>query len=77
MIEMESPMSPTPTPTPRQHQLIMLIGRGLQNKEIAKELNISESTVHAHVRNIMRKYNVHNRTQIAVRLTEQLVTSHE
>jgi FixJ family two-component response regulator len=42
-------MSPTPTPTPRQHQLIALIRRGLQNKEIAHELNISDSTVHAHV----------------------------
>jgi DNA-binding NarL/FixJ family response regulator len=54
------------TPTPREQQLIALIRRGLQNKEIAYQLNISESTVHAHIRNIMRKYGLHNRTQIAV-----------
>ena len=54
------------TPTPREHELIALIRHGLQNKEIAYELNIAESTVHAHIRNIMRKYRLHNRTQIAV-----------
>jgi DNA-binding NarL/FixJ family response regulator len=54
------------TPTPREQELIALIRRGLQNKEIAYELNISESTVHAHIGNIMRKYRLHNRTQIAV-----------
>jgi len=51
--------------------LIWLIGRGLQNKVIAFELNISENTVRAHISNIMRKYNLHNRTQIAVMFTTQ------
>ena len=54
------------TPTPREQELIILIGRGLQNKVIAYELNISENTVRAHISNIMRKFNLHNRTQIAV-----------
>lgn len=62
-------------PTPREQELIMLIGRGLQNKVIAFELNISENTVRAHISNIMRKYNLHNRTQIAVMLTQQLAAS--
>ena len=57
------------TPTPREQQLITLIGRGLQNKVIAYRLNISENTVRSHISNIMRKYNLHNRTQIAVRFT--------
>ena len=57
------------TPTPREQELIILIGRGLQNKVIANELNISENTVRAHISNIMRKYNLHNRTQIAVMFT--------
>ena len=60
------------TPTPRERELILLIRRGLQNKKIAYVLNISQSTVHAHIRNIMRKYGLHNRTQIAV-----MFTSHE
>ena len=59
------------TPTPRERELITLIGRGLQNKVIAYELNISENTVRAHISNIMRKYNLHNRTQIAVMFTTQ------
>jgi DNA-binding NarL/FixJ family response regulator len=58
-------------PTPREQELIVLIGRGLQNKVIAYELNISENTVRAHISNIMRKYNLHNRTQIAVMFTTQ------
>jgi len=63
------------TPTPRERELIALLRRGLQNSEIAHELNIAESTVHAHIRNIMRKYNLHNRTQIAVTFTTKSVTS--
>ena len=63
-------MSPDPkdliTPTPRERELMMLIARGLQNKNIAFELKISENTVRAHIGNIMRKYRLHNRTQIAI-----------
>ena len=54
--------------------MIPLIGRGLQNKEIAYVLNISQSTVHAHFRNIMRKYGLHNRTQIAVMFTGSMLS---
>ncbi|GLR92288.1 LuxR C-terminal-related transcriptional regulator [Bradyrhizobium sp. CB82] len=56
----------TVTPTPRERELMMLIARGMQNKNIACELQISENTVRAHVSNIIRKYNLQNRTQIAV-----------
>ncbi|WP_426615494.1 response regulator transcription factor [Bradyrhizobium sp. McL0616] len=63
-------MGPDPndsiTPTPRERELMMLIARGLQNKNIAYELKISENTVRAHIGNIMRKYRLHNRTQIAI-----------
>ena len=63
-------MSPYPkdliTPTPRERELMMLIARGMQNKNIAYELKISENTVRAHIGNIMRKYRLHNRTQIAI-----------
>ena len=53
-------------PTPRERQLMMLIARGLQNKNIAYELKISENTVRAHIGNIMRKYRLQNRTQVAM-----------
>ena len=55
--------------TVRERELIALIRRGLQNKVIANELNISENTVRVHIRNIMRKYKLRNRTQIAVMFT--------
>ena len=62
-----SPDSKHPiTPTPRERDLMMLIARGMQNKNIAYELKISENTVRAHIGNIMRKYRIQNRTQIAI-----------
>lgn len=56
----------TATPTHREQELINLVTRGLQNKEIAYAMKISENTVKAHIANILRKYNLHNRTQIAI-----------
>jgi DNA-binding NarL/FixJ family response regulator len=55
--------------TERECELIMLIGRGLPNKVIAYEMQISPNTVRAHIGNIMRKYKLCNRTQIAMSLT--------
>ncbi|HET7849353.1 MAG TPA: LuxR C-terminal-related transcriptional regulator [Pseudolabrys sp.] len=62
----------TEAPTAREQQLIVLIARGLQNKVIAHELKISANTVRAHIGNIMRKYRLHNRTQIAMVLAPRL-----
>ena len=64
----------TITPTPRERQLMMLIARGMQNKHIAYELKISENTVRAHIGNLMRKYHLQNRTQIAIIFTLEAVT---
>ena len=55
--------------TDRECELIILIGRGLPNKVIAYEMQISPNTVRAHIGNIMRKYKLCNRTQIAMILT--------
>lgn len=53
--------------TPRQKQILDLVSnRGASNKIIAKTLNISESTVKLHMGAILKKYNVRNRTQLAV-----------
>jgi DNA-binding NarL/FixJ family response regulator len=53
--------------TPRQKQIFDLITtRGASNKIIAKTLHISESTVKLHMGAILKKYNVKNRTQLAV-----------
>ncbi|MBI4201850.1 MAG: response regulator transcription factor [Chloroflexi bacterium] len=52
--------------TPREIEVVRLISKGLSNKEIASELEVSENTVRAHVRNLLQKLNLENRTQIAV-----------
>jgi len=58
-------------PTQREQELINLVTRGLQNKEIAYAMKISENTVKAHIANILRKYSLHNRTQIAMTFAMQ------
>jgi DNA-binding NarL/FixJ family response regulator len=50
--------------TRRQAQILDCLRRGTANKLIAYELNMRESTVKVHVRNIMKKLNATNRTQI-------------
>lgn len=53
--------------TPRQEQILKIIKeRGSSNKTIAKMLNLSESTVKLHITQILKKYGVKNRTQLAV-----------
>ena len=50
--------------TPRQMDVLRLLARGLSNKAIATELNISESTVKVHIRAIMERTGMLNLTQI-------------
>jgi DNA-binding NarL/FixJ family response regulator len=47
--------------TPRQQQLVAFLARGLTNKEIAANLNLSEFTVKNHVHRIMRQLNAESR----------------
>lgn len=49
--------------TPHQLKVLGLIARGLLNKQIAYELNISESTVKQHASAVLKKLGVYNRTQ--------------
>jgi two-component system, NarL family, response regulator len=51
-----------PTITPREHEVLELIGIGMQNKEIAASLGISEETVQVHVKNILAKLGTRDRT---------------
>jgi two-component system nitrate/nitrite response regulator NarL len=52
--------------TARQRAVLELLRRGETNKAIARRLGMREGTVKVHVRQIMRKFGVTNRTQIAV-----------
>jgi DNA-binding NarL/FixJ family response regulator len=58
--------------TSREHDVLKLLRAGRQNKIIAYELGISESTVKVHLRNIMKKLHVSNRTQVAVHINVAL-----
>jgi len=52
--------------TARQKAVLELLSRGQSNKAIARRLGMREGTVKVHVRQIMRKFGVSNRTQVAI-----------
>jgi len=49
--------------TERELEVLRLVARGLNNREIAKQLFISENTVKNHVRNILEKLQLHSRME--------------
>lgn len=52
--------------TPTQMKVLEGVNSGLLNKQIAFDLGIAEATVKVHMTALMRKLNVHNRTQAAI-----------
>ena len=71
--EQASPAPPIPANdtnagplTPRQFEVLRLLQEGFSNKRIARTLGLRESTIKVHVRHIMRKLGVENRTQAAL-----------
>jgi DNA-binding NarL/FixJ family response regulator len=53
----------TPRLTERELEVLRLVAQGLNNREIAKQLFISENTVKNHVRNILEKLQLHSRME--------------
>ena len=51
------------TLTVREMEVLQLIATGMRNKEIGGALNISEETIQGHVKNILAKLHVHDRTE--------------
>jgi DNA-binding NarL/FixJ family response regulator len=65
---------PAPKLTDREMQVLKLIARGMNNRDIAKELFISENTVKNHVRNILEKLQIHSRMEaVMVAVREKLI----
>jgi DNA-binding NarL/FixJ family response regulator len=58
--------------TERQMNVVEAVGHGFANKQIACKLRMSENTVKVHLRHIMKKLNVKNRTEIAI-MTQRLL----
>jgi DNA-binding NarL/FixJ family response regulator len=54
------------TLTPQQVRVLMMLGEGLLNKQIAYKLSVSEATVKAHVSAILQKLGVDSRTQAVI-----------
>ena len=52
--------------TPRERQVAFLVTRGLSNKDVARELGLSEGTVKIHLHNIFQKLGAKNRYGLVV-----------
>jgi DNA-binding NarL/FixJ family response regulator len=57
---------PSPRLTDREMEVLKLVAKGLNNRDIAKELFISENTVKNHIRNILEKLQLHSRMEAVV-----------
>jgi DNA-binding NarL/FixJ family response regulator len=69
MQSMARPQVATPLPeqlTEREHEVLVLVTAGRSNKEIARQLGVTERTVKGHVGNVLGKLGVASRTQAAI-----------
>lgn len=57
---------PAPKLTDREMEVLKLVAKGLNNRDIAKQLFISENTVKNHIRNILEKLQLHSRMEAVV-----------
>jgi two-component system nitrate/nitrite response regulator NarP len=59
----------------RERELVALVAQGLRNREIARELGITEGTVKVYLNAIFDKLGVANRTELAIRAAEEGLAS--
>lgn len=72
----ESSMSALPSTgrlSRREQEIVRFVVAGLCNRKIATKLRITGNTVKAHLVNVFRKLNVHDRTQLAARVREIVI----
>jgi DNA-binding NarL/FixJ family response regulator len=68
--ELRRPQAPADL-TARERDVLTLVARGMANKAIAQRLSLSEKTVKTHVSAILRKLDVTDRTQAALRAVRE------
>jgi DNA-binding NarL/FixJ family response regulator len=68
--ETASLVSRLSTLTPQQVRVLMMLGEGLLNKQIAFKLGVSEATIKAHVSAILQKLGVDSRTQAVIAINK-------
>jgi len=71
LLERKHTIDPIDSLTDREMDVLRLIATGLSNKQIAGQLFISEETVKVHIRNLLRKLNVHSRVAATVLFFER------
>ena len=64
--ESEADLSALDRLTPRELEILLLVGRGLSNAEIAERLAVSYATVKTHVSRILTKVGARDRAQLVV-----------
>ena len=62
----DRPQMPAPRLTDREMEVLRLVAQGMNNRDIAKELFISENTVKNNIRNILEKLHLHSRMEAVV-----------
>lgn len=62
----DKPQMPSPRLTDREMEVLRLVAQGLNNRDIAATLFISENTVKNHIRNILEKLHLHSRMEAVV-----------
>ncbi|RZI60624.1 MAG: response regulator transcription factor [Pseudomonas sp.] len=72
---LENERHPSGIFTVRQEEVVQALRKGKANKIIAYELNLRESTVKVHVRNIMKKLKASNRTEVVYKLNDLFSTN--
>jgi two-component system response regulator DevR len=63
--------------TDREQQILHLIGQGFTNKQISRQLSISESTAENHIHHIYTKLRVSNRAQAAAQAVQMIIAQQD
>lgn len=56
--------------SPRQHEVLVLISRGVRAREIATELGVSQTTTRNHIRDVLRRLDCHSQLEAVARARE-------